>query len=464
MRSGATRRATTSMSSSPSRYCVTVVPDSEPCSAVWISRERDAELARLVLVDVDAHALQALAPVLVDAPHVRVGAQDRGHLVGDRLHLPVVLAEHAELHRIADRRPVLEPVDAAAHEREVVVEQLLDLRQHALARLAALGHHHQLAEVEVRRLHVERQVEARAAVADVAGDGDDVGIVLQLALRAPATSRWLASKVAACGSHRSTISSGRSEAGKNCLRHDAEQRERADERRDRDADDPACGAPGRRRRGGGTARRSRAGRPRPRRRARRRGARFSSLKPMYGVNSTATIHDSISEMPTTWNSENTYSPEPDFAKPDRQEAGRGDQRAGEHRERGRGVGVGRGAEPVPALLELQRHHLDGDDRVVDQQAERDDQRAERDALQLDARGSTSTRNVSASTSGMHSATTRPVRMPSEKKLTTQHDGHRLEQALLELVHRLLDDARLVGHRVDLARRPAGSPGCARRSR
>ena len=36
---------------------------------------------------------------------------------------------------------------------------------------------------------------------------------------------------------------------------------------------------------------------------------------MYGVNSTATIHDRISEMPTTWNSEYTYSPEPDFAKP-----------------------------------------------------------------------------------------------------------------------------------------------------
>jgi len=34
---------------------------------------------------------------------------------------------------------------------------------------------------------------------------------------------------------------------------------------------------------------------------------------MYGVKITATIHDSSSEMPTTWNSENTYSPAPDFA-------------------------------------------------------------------------------------------------------------------------------------------------------
>ena len=70
---------------------------------------------------------------------------------------------------------------------------------------------------------------------------------------------------------------------------------------------------------------------------------------------------------------------------DRQEARGGDQRAGQHRERGRGPGEGRGAGAVPALLHLHHHHLDGDDGVVDQQAERDDQRAERDAVKVDAR-------------------------------------------------------------------------------
>ena len=38
-------------------------------------------------------------------------------------------------------------------------------------------------------------------------------------------------------------------------------------------------------------------------------------------------------------------------------------------------GEGRGANAIPALLHLHHHHLDGDDGVVDQQAERDDQRA-----------------------------------------------------------------------------------------
>ena len=69
---------------------------------------------------------------------------------------------------------------------------------------------------------------------------------------------------------------------------------------------------------------------------------------------------------------------------DGQEAGRGDQRAGQHREGGGFPGEGRRAHAVPALLHLHHHHLDRDDGVVDQQAERDDQRAERDAVQVDA--------------------------------------------------------------------------------
>ena len=73
------------------------------------------------------------------------------------------------------------------------------------------------------------------------------------------------------------------------------------------------------------------------------------------------------------------------------------------------VGEGRGAHLVVALFELAHHHLDRDDRVVDQQAERDDQRAERDLVQADARSSTSTTKVIASTSGIVIATTKPGR-------------------------------------------------------
>ena len=68
---------------------------------------------------------------------------------------------------------------------------------------------------------------------------------------------------------------------------------------------------------------------------------------------------------------------------DRQEARDRHERAGEHRERGARVRVGRGARAVPPLLELHGHHLDRDDRIVDEQAQREDQRAERDLVQAD---------------------------------------------------------------------------------
>ncbi len=89
-------------------------------------------------------------------------------------------------------------------------------------------------------------------------------------------------------------------------------------------------------------------------------------------------------MLTTAKIEKVYSPAPDLAKTDRQKADGGDQGAGEHRKGGRGVGEGRRPEAIPALLHLHHHHLDGDDRVVDQQAERDHQRAQGNALQVDA--------------------------------------------------------------------------------
>jgi hypothetical protein len=59
---------------------------------------------------------------------------------------------------------------------------------------------------------------------------------------------------------------------------------------------------------------------------------------------------------------------------DGDEAGDRDQRAGQHRERGGGIGVSRNGEPIEAALEPAHH------RVVDQQAESDDESTERDPL------------------------------------------------------------------------------------
>ena len=68
---------------------------------------------------------------------------------------------------------------------------------------------------------------------------------------------------------------------------------------------------------------------------------------------------------------------------DRQEAGRRHERSRQHGKRGRVPGESRGPHAVPALLHFHDHHLDGNDRVIDEQAERDDEGAERDAVEIE---------------------------------------------------------------------------------
>ena len=68
---------------------------------------------------------------------------------------------------------------------------------------------------------------------------------------------------------------------------------------------------------------------------------------------------------------------------DRQESRRSDERTGEHGHRRQIEHRRRRAQTVVPLLHLAHHHLHGNDRVVDQQTERDDQRAERDLVQVD---------------------------------------------------------------------------------
>ena len=49
-------------------------------------------------------------------------------------------------------------------------------------------------------------------------------------------------------------------------------------------------------------------------------------------------------------------------------------------------GVGRGFDSVVTFLHLHHHHFDGDNRIVNQQAEGEDQGAQRDAVKVYSRG------------------------------------------------------------------------------
>ena len=70
----------------------------------------------------------------------------------------------------------------------------------------------------------------------------------------------------------------------------------------------------------------------------------------------------------------------------RHEADRGHQGPGEHGRGGMAPCIGRRADAVVAFLHLHDHHLDGDDRVVDQQPQRQYQRPERDPVEVLAGG------------------------------------------------------------------------------
>ena len=128
----------------------------------------------------------------------------------------------------------------------------------------------------------------------------------------------------------------------------------------------------------------------------------------------------------------------------RHQADDGDERAGQHRRGGVAPGVRRGFAPLEALLELHHHHLDGDDRVVDEKTERKDERAQGDAIELAVRGQhdhENGRKRQRDRGGDHDATT-----PAEaREADDHHDRQRDEKFQHELVDRLADVDRLIRH-------------------
>ena len=111
-------------------------------------------------------------------------------------------------------------------------------------------------------------------------------------------------------------------------------------------------------------------------------------------------------------------------------------------------GEGGGTDAAPALLHFYDHHLDGDDRIVDEQPERDDQRAERDAVEIEP-GHIHDHEHDRQHE-RHGRRDDEAGAPSKRdEADDEHDGERLDERAQELAHRLLDDARLIRDLVDL---------------
>ncbi|TLD45621.1 MAG: hypothetical protein FAZ92_02110 [Accumulibacter sp.] len=132
----------------------------------------------------------------------------------------------------------------------------------------------------------------------------------------------------------------------------------------------------------------------------------------------------------------------------RHETDRGDQRAGQHRKGGRGIGEGRGAEAIPALLHLHHHHLDGDDRIVYEQPEGNHQCAEGNALQIDAEGVHQQEGHRQHQRNRQRDDGAGAQAEADEG-NHEDDHHRLGERRHEEVHRLADDLRLVGDDVQV---------------
>ena len=133
---------------------------------------------------------------------------------------------------------------------------------------------------------------------------------------------------------------------------------------------------------------------------------------------------------------------------DRQEARGGDQCAGQHRERGRGPRVSRSSHAIPSLLHLHHHHLDGDDRVVDEQPESNDERAERDPVQVEPGAVHDEKHDGEDE--RHRQRDDNTGAPAERQEAhDQYDSQRLAEALDEFRYRLVDDMGLIGDLGDL---------------
>ena len=124
------------------------------------------------------------------------------------------------------------------------------------------------------------------------------------------------------------------------------------------------------------------------------------------------------------------------------------QRARQHREGDRGPGVTRRLFAAFAQLHPADHGFDGDHRVIDQKAQGDDQRAQRDALQRDPHllhHHEGDRQHQRNRHRHHKA-----RPPAQRnEADRQHDHHRLDQRTDEVVDRFVHHMRLVGDLVQL---------------
>ena len=125
-----------------------------------------------------------------------------------------------------------------------------------------------------------------------------------------------------------------------------------------------------------------------------------------------------------------------------------DERSSQHRKRGRHPRMRRRMLAIDPQFELADHHLYRDHRVVDKEAEGNDQRAERDALQADA-GKFHIDENHAEDERDRAGYDHSGSQTEAQEAHRKHDGNRFPQRLCEAADRFLDNDRLVSDEMRL---------------
>ncbi len=403
-----------------------------------------------VLIDFQEYRLAWLLPVQVHIHHMGILAHLVGHLAGQRAGLLDMLAGNPELHRVAHGRAVFQAGDAGTQVGELLVHGVDQPTAQALPILHRLGQHHELGKAGRRQLLVQRQVEAWRPSADIGHIVVDALLLLEQRFQ-------LFDPFGGVGQRRAfgQLQIDHQLRAPGCreelLGHETEQQDAADERCDGQQDDRLAPthAPFHHT---------------PHALVERGGIRVWRAVPMAGRMQLCQVrqqtfaqvrHEHHSRYPGG-QQRNGHDLEDRTGvltrarggSSDGQEAGGGNQGAGEHREGRAGPGVTGRLEAVETLLHFDRHHLHGNDRVVHQQAQGQHQRPEGDLVQTNAEvmhGSEGHGQHQGDSQGHY----QPGAQAEREEAHQQDDHQRFDQHLDELAYACLDRSGLVGNLAQL---------------
>ncbi len=129
------------------------------------------------------HHRHARTPVAIDGAHQRTGLQHRFHPIGDVAQGMRIGPHYPPGDRIRRIRTKNQLRDAHPRlRRQAIGHRLPQPQLKRLARGRAVGQYHQFGKGGVRQLRGHRQVKARRALADIAGDNLRLRLLLQPAL------------------------------------------------------------------------------------------------------------------------------------------------------------------------------------------------------------------------------------------------------------------------------------------